>query len=109
MTDLAAIDVRSFEPYYQQLKRILVKDHRREFYRCLSEKLLTYSLGRGLGYSDVGAVDQLVERIEKENGRATALIVGVIESAPFQRRQRGNARKSPNAVESQSVKLGSRP
>jgi GntR family transcriptional regulator len=26
MTDLAAIDVRSFEPYYQQLKRILVKD-----------------------------------------------------------------------------------
>jgi GntR family transcriptional regulator len=26
MTDLAGIDVRSFEPYYQQLKRILVKD-----------------------------------------------------------------------------------
>jgi GntR family transcriptional regulator len=26
MTDLAAIDVRSFEPYYQQLKRILVKE-----------------------------------------------------------------------------------
>jgi GntR family transcriptional regulator len=26
MTDLAGIDVRSFEPYYQQLKRILVRD-----------------------------------------------------------------------------------
>jgi hypothetical protein len=26
MTDLAGIDVRSFEPYYQQLRRILVKD-----------------------------------------------------------------------------------
>ena len=26
MTDLAGIDVRSFEPYYQQLKRILMKD-----------------------------------------------------------------------------------
>ncbi len=80
----------------RELKRILVKDHRRDFYRCLSEKLLTYSLGRGLGYSDVGAVDQLVERIEKDNGHAMALIQGVIESAPFQKRQRTDAAKSTN-------------
>jgi hypothetical protein len=87
----------------RELKRILVKDHRRDFYRCLSEKLLTYSLGRGLGYSDVGAVDQLVERIERENGRATALITGVIESAPFQKRQRRNVGKPTNPSEKRAL------
>ena len=40
-------------------------DHRREFYRCLTEKLLTYALGRGLEASDVEAVDAIVERIEE--------------------------------------------
>jgi hypothetical protein len=69
----------------QELKRILVNERRRDFYRCLSEKMLTYALGRGLGYSDVHAVDTMVERIEKEGGRASALLFGVIESAPFQR------------------------
>ena len=47
-----------------ELKRILVDRHRRDFYRCLSEKMLTYALGRGLDYRDVETVDRLVERIE---------------------------------------------
>ncbi len=100
----------------RELKRILVKDHRREFYRCVSEKLLTYSLGRGLGYSDVGAVDRLVERIEAEDGRAMALVVGVIESAPFQKQQRTGPGKPPNPSDRtigqgtvNRVKLGSVP
>jgi hypothetical protein len=72
----------------RELKRILVDRHRREFYRCLTEKLLTYSLGRGLEANDVLAVDTVVERIEKAEGRASALIAGVIESTPFQKRRR---------------------
>ena len=72
----------------QGLKRILVEGHRRDFYRCLTEKLLTYSLGRGLEALDVEAVDTIVERIEKGDGRASALIAGVIESTPFQKRRR---------------------
>ena len=42
----------------QELKHVLVNQRQRDFYRCLSEKLLTYALGRGLGYDDVEAVDQ---------------------------------------------------
>jgi hypothetical protein len=72
----------------RELKKILVDRHRREFYRCLTEKLLTYSLGRGLEAYDVQAVDTIVERIEGEGGRASALIAGIIESAPFQKRRR---------------------
>jgi hypothetical protein len=72
----------------QELKRVLVDRHRRDFYRCLSEKMLTYSLGRGLDYRDVETVDQLVERIEAASGRPSALLLGIIESVPFQRRRR---------------------
>ena len=78
----------------QELKKILVGEHRREFYRCLSEKMLTYALGRGLDYRDTLTVDQLVDRLEKENGRASALLLGIIESAPFQRRQRPAAEQT---------------
>ena len=69
----------------RELKHILVHERRRDFYRCLTEKLLTYALGRGLEYQDVEVVDTIVERIEKENGRFSALLMGIVESAPFQK------------------------
>jgi len=69
------------------LKRVLVDRHRPEFYRCLAEKLLTYALGRGLEPSDVQAVDAIVGRVEGSGGHASALIAGIIESAPFQKRR----------------------
>ena len=80
----------------QELKRILADEHRRDFFRCLSEKMLTYALGRGLDYHDVETVDMLVDRIERENGRAGALISGVVESTQFQRSHRPTTGKSPN-------------
>jgi Protein of unknown function (DUF1592)/Protein of unknown function (DUF1588)/Protein of unknown function (DUF1587)/Protein of unknown function (DUF1585)/Protein of unknown function (DUF1595)/Cytochrome C oxidase, cbb3-type, subunit III len=67
------------------LKRILTTRHSLDFYRTLTEKLLTYALGRGLEYYDVETVDEIVARIEKSDGRPSALLTGVIESAPFQR------------------------
>ena len=69
------------------LKKILKGDLRRDFYRCLTEKLLTYSLGRGLDYHDVETVDQIVARIERNDGRFSALLMGIIESSPFQKRR----------------------
>jgi hypothetical protein len=71
----------------KEFKQILVKNHSRDFYRCLTEKMLTYALGRGLDYYDVGTADAIVERIEKNNGRFSALLTGIIESAPFQKRR----------------------
>jgi hypothetical protein len=44
-------------------------------------------LGRGLEYYDVETVDRIVERLESENGRFAALMTGIIESAPFQKRR----------------------
>src|SRR6202040_3679782 len=50
----------------RDLKRILKDERRPDFYRCLTEKLLTYALGRGLEYNDVEAVDRVVERLERD-------------------------------------------
>jgi len=79
----------------RELKHILVAQRRRDFYRCLTEKMLTYALGRGLEAYDVQAVDTIVERIEKAEGGASALIAGIVESAPFQKRRRSSSVDSP--------------
>ena len=68
-----------------ELKRILVEGHRQEFYATLSRKLLTYASGRGMEYYDVETVDAIVSRLNASDGRFSALLMGVIESAPFQK------------------------
>jgi hypothetical protein len=69
------------------LKRVLQEKHRDDFYRCLTEKVMTYALGRGLEPTDVESVDRVVARLNREGGRFSALLAGVIESAPFQKRR----------------------
>jgi len=93
----------------QDLKRILADGHSRDFFRCLSEKMLTYALGRGLNFQDVETVDSLVARIESENGHAGALISGIVESAQFQRSQRLTGVHSPDRALQKTVYLGNRP
>jgi hypothetical protein len=69
----------------RELKRILIDQHRQDFYRCVTQKLLTFALGRGLDETDEETVDQIVSRLERNGGRFSALLNGVVESAPFQR------------------------
>ena len=75
----------------KELKKILASNHKTEFYRTMTEKLLTYALGRGLEYYDVATVDAIVERLEKSNGRPSELLAGIIESAPFQKTRAFNS------------------
>jgi hypothetical protein len=72
----------------RDLKSILKEKHYRDFYRCLTEKLLTYALGRGLEYYDEHTVDQIVDKLDASGGKFSTLVTGVIESAPFQRQRR---------------------
>jgi hypothetical protein len=75
----------------RELKHILATQHREDFYHAFSEKLLTYALGRGLEYYDTDTIDQLVARLDQTQGRPSALIRGIIESAPFQQRRQDPA------------------
>jgi hypothetical protein len=88
----------------QELKRILVNERRRDFYRCLTEKLLTYALGRGLEYYDVQTVDDIVARVEQAGGRPSALLTSVVESVPFQKRRAAGASAAPAAGSGQNQK-----
>ena len=71
----------------RELKHILATNHRRDFYYCLTEKLLTFALGRALDYYDVDTVDRLVAQLEASGGRPSALLQGIVNSAPFQQRR----------------------
>jgi len=78
----------------KELKKILARNHAAAFYRTVTEKLLTYALGRGLEYYDLATVDAIVTRLEKSNGRPSELIAGILESAPFQRTRSTPAEKA---------------
>jgi len=58
-----------------------------EVVRTVSEKLLTYALGRGVDYYDAPVVRRLVRDLEREQYRWSALILGIVRSQPFQMRR----------------------
>jgi hypothetical protein len=89
----------------RDLKQALIDKHRMEFYRTITEKLMTYVLGRGVEYYDTPTVDAIVERLDKDNGRFSTLLFGVLESVPFQQR-RNSAAASPD---NKSVVLNAQP
>jgi hypothetical protein len=66
--------------------KVILKDKKELFGRCLAEKLLTYALGRGLEFYDKCAVDRVLAALEKNNYRFSTLLVEVIQSEPFQMR-----------------------
>jgi hypothetical protein len=53
------------------------------FVGVLTEKLLTYALGRGLEYYDMPAVRKIVRDARPQNYRVSSLIAGVVNSTPF--------------------------
>jgi len=69
-----------------ELAAVIAGPRRRDFYRCLTEKLLTYALGRGLEYFDAPAVDTIVGGLEQD-GRLSTAVRGVVASVPFQMRR----------------------
>jgi hypothetical protein len=57
------------------------------FARTLTEKLLTFGLGRGVEYYDAPAVRQIVREARADNYRFSRLIVGIVKGTPFQMRK----------------------
>jgi hypothetical protein len=66
-----------------ELKEILITKYRDDFLRCLTEKMLTYALGRKLDYYDAPAVAQIVEDLHRDDYRFSTLVVGIVRSEPF--------------------------
>jgi hypothetical protein len=69
------------------LTRLLLSDYRDDFVRSVTEKLLTYSLGRGLEHYDEPAIRSIVRQAARDNFTISALIGALVESAPFRMRR----------------------
>src|SRR5215468_3040033 len=61
----------------------------------ITENLLTFGLGRGVEYYDAPAVRKILRDSEKDGYRLSSLILGIVQSVPFQMR---NARVDKNVV-----------
>ena len=60
-----------------------------QFAKAVTEKLLTYALGRGLEYYDAPAVRAIDRAAAADDYRWSSLILAIVKSAPFQMRTAG--------------------
>jgi hypothetical protein len=67
--------------------RTLLKSQLPQFSRCIVEKMLTYSLGRGLGSYDRRTVDEIDRKLAASGYGFQSLIYEVVHSLPFQSRR----------------------
>ena len=70
----------------EELRDVLVKQ-REAFARCLTTKLMTYALGRGLQGYDTRTVRAIADRLPASQYRFSALVLEIVKSLPFQQRR----------------------
>ena len=58
------------------------------FVGTMTEKMLTYALGRGLDYHDMPAVRAIVREAAGSDYRFSSLVLGIAKSVPFQMRMK---------------------
>jgi uncharacterized protein DUF1588/uncharacterized protein DUF1585/uncharacterized protein DUF1592 len=68
-----------------ELRKVLL-NHSDEFLTTITERLLTYALGRGLEAADTPAVRQVKREAARADYRFASLIQGIVKSTPFQMR-----------------------
>src|SRR5262245_14632522 len=64
------------------LRRLLV-NHKDDYVRTLTEKLLAYGIGRGIEYYDEPAVRQIARESAPADYRCSSLVLGIVRSTPF--------------------------
>lgn len=69
----------------RELKRVMARDRRADVYRCLTEKVFTYALGRSVEPHDAHTIDAITGSLLEGGGRMSLLLLGVIEAPAFQK------------------------
>jgi hypothetical protein len=64
----------------------LLLEHQKAFAHCLAEKLMTYGLGREMGYSDRDEIDAVVAKAAAGGNGLRTLIVSIVQNPLFSRR-----------------------
>jgi hypothetical protein len=55
-----------------------------QFVRVVTEKMLTYALGRGVEYQDMPLVRSIVRESAESNYNFSSVVLGIVKSPPFQ-------------------------
>ncbi len=71
----------------------VLKAQKEAFCRCLTEKMLTYALGRGLEYYDECAVDSISARMAENGYRFSTLFLEIANSDPFRKRRNSGGKQ----------------
>ena len=66
----------------------IIASKKEDFVRCLTEKMLTYAIGRGIEYYDRPTVEKIVETLPNQGYRMKSLIVEIVKSDAFRQRRR---------------------
>src|SRR4029078_9191124 len=69
------------------LRQALVTRHDHQFVQALTENLMTYALGRSLGYRDMPTVRRIVRQAAADQFRFKSIVLGVISSDAFRKRE----------------------
>ncbi len=75
------------------------------FVTIVAEKMLTYALGRGLEPSDMPVVRRIVKKAAENDYRLSTIVMGIVESAPFQMRTKLEA--GPEQAQAASAPVNS--
>jgi hypothetical protein len=65
------------------------------FVGTLTEKLMTYALGRGLDYHDMPAVRAVLRESQRRNDRFSSLVMGIVNSPQFRLRVKSKPENAP--------------
>jgi hypothetical protein len=71
-----------------------------QFVQTFVEKLLAYSLGRSTEWYDMPAVREVVRRSAADDYRFSAIVMGIVQSAPFTTRDVGEGETAPLSARS---------
>ncbi len=86
------IDASGELPTGEQIKnpgdliRLIREKKSEQFVRTLTEKLMTYAIGRGIEYYDRCAIDKILADTSKNDYRFKELLLAILSSDPFQRK-----------------------
>ena len=67
-----------------------------QFVRMITEKLMTFGLGRGVEYEDMPVIRSIVREADKDNDRFFSILMGIIKSQPFQYRTKQAEERASN-------------
>ena len=68
------------------------------FVANMTERLLTFALGRDLAHTDMPVVRKIVREAALDNHTFASLVLGVVESYPFQMRRADTADRTPRVA-----------